>query len=76
MSETELQLTQSSEYEPIDLCERKANGLTVILYWLRATNSVYITTVEERTGEATYIEVPNNKAMDAFEHPFAYIKKI
>jgi len=60
--------------KPIDLMERQANGLLVILYWLKTTNTICITTVDERTGEFHKSDIPNDKAMDAFEHPFAYIK--
>jgi len=65
---------EAPEFKPIDLMERHYANLHVILYWLRTTNTCYITVVDEHTGKSSYADVPNDKAMDAFKHPFVYIK--
>lgn len=59
---------------PIDLMERKDGGIHVVLYWLRATNICYLTVIDEIKHTNDYIQVPNDKALDAFYHPFAYKK--
>ena len=71
-SETEPLMLEQSEYAPVDLCERSHSGLTVILYWLKATNSIHICLIDEYKQDTEFFQVPNDKALDAFRHPYAY----
>lgn len=63
---------EQGEFAPIDLMERRSNNVLVIMYWLKSTNSIYLNLIDERTGESDYFPVPNDKAMDAFSHPYFY----
>ena len=57
----------------IELAERKGDGIAVGLYWRRGTDEVVLVVSDERTGLDYGVEVPGDRAMDAFRHPFVYV---
>jgi hypothetical protein len=57
----------------IELAQRKGDGVEVGLYWRRGTDEVVLVVSDERTGESFGVEVPGERAMDAFRHPFVYV---
>jgi hypothetical protein len=59
--------TQRSE-----LAHRSTDGIEVSLFWNKPSNRVTIELVDNRIDERREFEVANNKALDAFRHPYAY----
>ena len=55
-----------------ELAHRAGDGLEVRLLWNEEDNRVVVAVDDARTGERFEIEVPTTRALDAFEHPFAY----
>ena len=59
--------TQRSE-----LAHRSTGGIEVWLFWSQPTNRITIELIDNRIGERLEFEVANDKALDAFRHPYAY----
>ena len=57
----------------IELAERQGDGIAVGLYWRQGTDEVVLVVSDEKTGESFGVEVPGERAMDAFHHPFVYV---
>ena len=57
---------------PIELDQRITDGIDVRLYWNPAENVVTVAVSDARTGDAFEVQVPPEKALDAFNHPFVY----
>ena len=55
-----------------ELSRRRSAGIEVVLYWCDTTSAVTLFVLDERTGEAFEVEVDGARALDAFEHPYAY----
>jgi hypothetical protein len=53
-----------------ELHHRSADGIEVSLLWSRVTNA--LTVAVEDTGTSFEIAAPAERALDVFEHPFAY----
>ena len=60
------------EFTPVNLMERRSNNVLVIMYWLRLNNTIHINLIDEQSGEYDYFPVPNDRALDAFHHPYFY----
>ena len=55
-----------------ELAYRFNDGIHVLLLWHPADDSVSISVDDERTGESFELPVPGDRAMFAFNHPYAY----
>ncbi|MFL5963937.1 MAG: hypothetical protein ACJ757_13705 [Gaiellaceae bacterium] len=55
-----------------ELAHRCAAGIDVTLYWDAAAELVTVDVVDLRAGECFELLVPRARALDAFNHPFAY----
>ena len=56
-----------------ELAYRKIDGLHVQLLWHPIDDSVSVSVDDERTGKSYRQPVPGEKALLAFEHPFAFV---
>jgi hypothetical protein len=56
----------------VELAERKSNGLLVRLLWDPQRNQAVLRYRDRRTGDAFLTDVPNERALVAFQHPNAY----
>jgi len=59
--------------ERVELAQREANGISVALYWTRATNVLTVAVAD--TTSAEYFELvlsDHERPLDVFYHPFAY----
>ena len=56
-----------------ELMHRRNGGIEVALRWHPETNAVSIAVVDDQTGETHACEVPRERALEAFEHPYAYL---
>ena len=55
-----------------ELAHRSNNGLDVALLWSRSTGDLVVAVEDIRTGESFTVDAPLNRALDVFNHPFAY----
>ena len=58
-----------------ELMRRRNGGLDVRLRWHPETDSVSIEVVDDQTGETQEAQVPRDAALEAFEHPFAFLAR-
>jgi hypothetical protein len=55
-----------------ELAHRAADGVEVTLLWSKRTNRVFLRVRDERSGDEFELIVPQEHALDAFNHPYAY----
>ena len=55
-----------------ELDHRSADGIEVSLLWSRVTNALTVAVEDSRSGVSFEVPAPADKALDVFEHPFAY----
>jgi hypothetical protein len=55
-----------------ELHPRSADGIEVSLLWSRLTNALTVAVEDSRSGVSFELPAPAEKALDVFEHPFAY----
>lgn len=58
--------------ELVELAERRGSGLVVRLLWDPARNQAVLRYRDRLTGDAFLTDVPNGRALAAFEHPNLY----
>ena len=56
----------------VELAERRTDGLLVRLLWDPERNQTVLRYRDRQTGETFLADVPNDRALVAFEHPNAY----
>jgi hypothetical protein len=80
-SERQLAVSLAARFEAIcgpertELAAREGNGVSVALYWTRATNVLTVAVADVTTGD--YFELvlgDGERALDVFYHPFAYAR--
>ena len=57
-----------------ELSRRQSGGFEVVLYWCDRPSAVTLSVSDAGTGELFEVEVPGADALDAFRHPFAYLR--
>jgi hypothetical protein len=55
-----------------ELHHRSADGIEVSLLWSRLTNTLTVAVEDSRSGVSFELNAPAERALDVFEHPFAY----
>src|SRR6185312_4771735 len=55
-----------------ELAHRVTDGLEVVLSWHQVTNELIVSVADERTGAHYEVAAAPNKALDVFNHPYAY----
>jgi len=58
----------------IELAERSNDGVGVRLLWDRLTGAVVLEVTDDKTDTTLEVQVPGDRAMDAFRHPFVYVE--
>ena len=56
-----------------ELDHRESDGIQVWLLWSPVTREVWVSVLDEDTGESFRVDVDPSRALDAFHHPFAYL---
>jgi hypothetical protein len=56
----------------VELAERGSSGLVVRLFWDRERKQAVLRYRDRLTGDAFVADVPNDRALVAFEHPNVY----
>jgi hypothetical protein len=55
-----------------ELAHRASNGIDVALLWSRCTGRLTVAVEDVRTGESFTLDAPNDRALDVYNHPYAY----
>lgn len=55
-----------------ELHHRSVDGIDVSLLWSRDTNALMVAVEDSRSGISFEVPAPAERALDVFEHPFAY----
>jgi hypothetical protein len=66
------EMATSATTEQRELAHRTTNGIDVTLLWAESTNTVTIAVVDTHSGEELEFDVDRSRALDAFNHPYAY----
>ena len=61
--------------EVIDLAERHSPDLDVVLMWAKPSDRLWVVVTHCRSGRTARIDAPPRKALDVFNHPFAYARQ-
>lgn len=56
----------------VELDTRRIDGLTVSLEWDRDTGRTQVVVTDIRAPSEMVLQVPGDRAADAFRHPFRY----
>jgi hypothetical protein len=56
-----------------ELAHRASNGIDVSLFWDKVGDTLTLEIYDSKTDEYFQLEVPRDRALDAFHHPFAYV---
>lgn len=67
-------ITDPATY-PRELDRREGDGVQVSLLWSPVTGAVWVSVLDEESGESFRIDVEPAHALDAFHHPFAYLPR-
>jgi hypothetical protein len=66
-------MTATTTHPMRELDHRNRDGIDVRLLWNQREDRVFVTVNDAKTDEAFTIEVrEGERAMDVFQHPFAY----
>jgi hypothetical protein len=65
---------RTCETEVRELGHRSGDGLDITLFWNSDTNDVFVVVEDQRDGRAFKLDVDAADALDAFRHPFAYVR--
>lgn len=60
----------------VELAVRENDELVVALFWRPCDDATGISTVDSRRGETAFALVPGDCALDAFRHPFSYLRAL
>ena len=56
-----------------ELAQRRSANLEVTLLWNRRSRRVWVSIHDLANGEQRATPVPRDRALDAFNHPYAYV---
>lgn len=55
-----------------ELAHRENDGVEVVLFWHQPTNELTVTVSDERNGAYFELSAQPHRALDVFNHPYAY----
>lgn len=56
-----------------ELCRRVNNGIEVSLIWENVGDTLVLEVYDAKLDQYFELEVPKDRGMDAFHHPYAYL---
>jgi hypothetical protein len=56
-----------------ELAQRRSGEVDVLLLWHPALDRVELCVLDLATGVSVHVDVAPDKALDAFNHPYAYV---
>jgi len=69
------QSARSPASERRELAHRSGAGVDVTLYWQPILDELLVCVRDERHGAHFEIRPPHNRALDVYNHPYAYAKE-
>jgi hypothetical protein len=69
-------MTLYMDNDLIELAERSNDGIGVQLLWRPGAGEVVLVVSDDRTGVSFGVDVPGDRALDAFRHPFLYVEPV
>jgi hypothetical protein len=72
-SHDETEDTMSATTERRELAYRVTDGINVSLLWTAVGDRLTLEVYDERTGEFLVCDVPRDRALHAFHHPYVYV---
>ena len=58
-----------------ELAQRCSGEIEVFLLWHPALDRIDLCVLDSTTGVSVHVDVPPDKALDAFYHPYAYMAR-
>ena len=55
-----------------ELAHRNTDGIEVALLWNRSSGRLIVAVADSRSGESFTVDAPADRALDVYNHPFAY----
>jgi hypothetical protein len=71
--EKEMAMSHTTTTTKRELAFRVNDGINVSLFWTEVGDILTLEVYDERGDEFFECDVPRDRALDAFRHPFAYI---
>jgi hypothetical protein len=65
-------MTRANRINRRELARRASGGAEIALYWNPSDDSTSLEIFVASTGETITVSVAQERALDAFNHPFAY----
>ncbi len=62
----------SATTHPRELAVRESDGIHVVLAWQPGNDELTVSVEDVRAGDRFQLAVAPDRALDAFNHPFAY----
>jgi hypothetical protein len=59
-----------------ELAHRSSNGIDVTLLWSKASGRLLVAVADFAHGTQFTVDAPREKALDVFNHPFAYATQV
>jgi hypothetical protein len=65
-------MTATTINQRTELAHRTSEGIDISLFWHQPSGRVTVSVIDERTNDGFELEVDGRRALDAFNHPYAY----
>ena len=59
-----------------ELAHRTSDGIDIYLFWNEPTSRVTVCVLDGRSDDGFELELDGWQALDAFNHPFAYARRV
>ena len=66
-------MSSTTTFKRRELAHRANNGIEVSLFWEKVGDVLTLEVYDAKTDEFFELEIPRDRAMDAFHHPYAYL---
>lgn len=70
----DLPTTEEDLLDKRQLIEERRDGMVICAWWLARTNTVSLQLINLGAGTIEEDIIPNDKVLDAVQHPFVYIR--
>jgi hypothetical protein len=71
--EKEATMSATTPIKRRELAFRSSNGIEVSLYWEKVGDTLSLEVYDAKSDELFQLDVPRDRALDAFHHPYAYL---
>ena len=58
-----------------ELAQRRSGDVDVLLLWHPESDRIELCVLDPAIGVSAHVDVPPDKALDAFDHPYAYVAR-